>query len=120
MPQGAANASKLVAIVEDLEGSLPADAIPTLKVLVAALSHLKAEIGKLDAEISCRAKENDVARRLMTIPGIGPLIATALATLAPPPETFHRGVTSPPGSASCRDSIRPAASSALVLRPGWE
>jgi transposase len=91
VPQGAANASKLVAIVEDPEGILPADAIPTLKVLVAALSHLKAEIGKLDAEIARRAKENDVARRLMTIPGIGPLIATALATLAPPPETFRRG-----------------------------
>ena len=27
----------------------------------------------------------------MTVPGIGPLIATALAVLAPPPETFRRG-----------------------------
>ena len=26
----------------------------------------------------------------MTVPGIGPLIATALATLAPPPETFRK------------------------------
>ena len=91
MPQGAANASKLIAIVEDPESGLPADAIPTLKVLVAALSHLKTEIGKLDAEIARRAKENDVARRLMTVPGIGSLIATAIATLAPPPETFRKG-----------------------------
>ncbi|MFZ3584247.1 IS110 family transposase [Loktanella sp. DJP18] len=91
VPQGAANASKLIAIVEDPESGLPADAIPTLKVLVAALSHLKTEIGKLDAEIACRAKENDVARRLMTVPGIGTLIATAIATLAPPPETFRKG-----------------------------
>ena len=91
VPQGAANASKLIATVEVPEGTLPADAIPTLKVLVAALSHLKAEIGKLDAEIARRAKENDVARRLMTVPGIGPLIATAIAILAPPPETFRKG-----------------------------
>ena len=27
----------------------------------------------------------------MTIPGIGPLIATAIAVPAPPPETFRRG-----------------------------
>jgi transposase len=27
---------------------------------------------------------------MMTIPGIGPLTATALATLAPPPEHFRR------------------------------
>ena len=64
--------------------------IPTLKVLGAALTQLKEEIIKLDAEITRRARENEVARRLMTVPGIGPLIATALATLAPPPDTFRR------------------------------
>lgn len=90
VPQGAANASKLIAIVEDPDSGIPADAIVTLKVLVMALTHLEAEIGKLDAEIACRAKENDVARRLMTIPGIGPLIATAIAVLAPPPESFRK------------------------------
>lgn len=31
-----------------------------------------------------------MARRLMTIPGIGPLIATAIAVLAPAPETFRK------------------------------
>ena len=31
-----------------------------------------------------------MARRLMTVPGIGPLIATALAVLAPPPGTFRK------------------------------
>ena len=91
VPQGAANASRLIAIVEDTGSGIPADATPTLKVLIAALAHLEAEIGKLDAEIARRAKENDVARRLMTVPGIGPLIATAIAVLAPPPETFRKG-----------------------------
>ena len=52
VPQGAANASKLVALVEDPESVLPADAIPTLKVLVAALMHLEAEIAKLSEFMS--------------------------------------------------------------------
>ncbi|WP_299912365.1 IS110 family transposase [uncultured Paracoccus sp.] len=90
VPQGAANASKLVAIVGDPKSDLPADAIRSLKALIAALAHLEAEIGKLDAEIARRAKENDVARRLMTVPGIGPLMATAIAVLAPSPETFRK------------------------------
>jgi len=90
VPQGAANASRLIAIVEDPDSGLPADAIATLTVLVAALSHLDVEINKLDVEIARRAKENEVARRLMTVPGIGPLIATAIAALAPPPETFRK------------------------------
>lgn len=90
VPQGAANASKLIALVEAPESDLPADAVPTLKVLISALAHLVAELKQLDAEIARRAKENDVARRLMTVPGIGPLIATAIAVLAPPPETFRK------------------------------
>jgi transposase len=89
VPQGAANAARLIALVEDPDSGLPADAVATLKVLVVALAHLEAEIGKLDVEIARRAKENEVARRLMTVPGIGPLIATAIAVLAPAPETFR-------------------------------
>lgn len=69
---------------------MPADAIGTLKVLVAALERLEAEISRLDAEIARRANANELARRLMTVPGIGPLIATAVAVLAPPPETFRK------------------------------
>lgn len=90
VPQGAANAARLIAIVEDPESGLPGDAIATLQMLVSALRHLETEIGRLDAEIARRAKENEVARRLMTVPGIGPLIATAIAVLAPPPETFGK------------------------------
>ena len=90
VPQGAANTTRLIAIVEVPDSSLPTDAIATLKVLVATLSHLQEEIGKLDGEITRRAKANDVARRLMTVPSIGPLIATAIAVLAPPPETFRK------------------------------
>ncbi|MEE4189349.1 MAG: IS110 family transposase, partial [Roseobacter sp.] len=69
VPQGAANAARLISIVEDPDSGLPADAAATLKVLVSALTHVETEISKLDAEIARRAKENDVARRLMTVPG---------------------------------------------------
>lgn len=78
VPQGAANAARLIAIVEGTDSGLPADAIATLKVLVEAFTHLETEIGKLDAEITRRAKENDVARRLMTVPGIAACGAAAI------------------------------------------
>ena len=91
VPQGAANAARLVALVEDRGSGLPDDARGTLQVLVGTLAQLDAQIGKLDKEIARRAKESDVARRLMTVPGIGPLIGTVIAVLAPPPETFRRG-----------------------------
>lgn len=91
VPQGAANAACLSTIIEDPASCLPEEARATLLVLVETKTRLDDQITKLNAEISQRAKENEVARRLMTIPGIGPLIATALVALAPPPETFRRG-----------------------------
>ncbi len=91
VPQGAANAARLSAIIEDPASGLPEEARATLLVLIETKIRLDDQIAKLNAEISRRAKENEVARRLMTIPGIGPLIATALVALAPPPETFRRG-----------------------------
>ena len=91
VPQGAANAGRLIAIVEDAANGLPEEARATLLVLIETKIRLDDQIAKLNAEISRRAKENEVARRLMTIPGIGPLIATALVALAPPAETFRRG-----------------------------
>ena len=45
----------------------------------------------LDREIARRAKADPSARRLMTIPGVGPITATAMVALAPAPETFRAG-----------------------------
>jgi transposase len=52
---------------------------------------LDEKISALDKEIARRAREDQVARRLMSIPGIGPITATAIAALAPPAETFRKG-----------------------------
>lgn len=91
VPQGVANATRLVVVVADRNSGLPADAIATSKLPVATLAHLDAEIGKLDAETERRSRKNELARRRMAVPGIGPLIATAIATLAPPPDMFRKG-----------------------------
>ncbi|MFC5086121.1 hypothetical protein [Microvirga arabica] len=60
-------------------------------MLIETLHHLDEQIAGLDQAVAGRAKENETARRLMTIPGVGPVTAVALAALAPPAETFTRG-----------------------------
>jgi TRAP-type C4-dicarboxylate transport system permease large subunit len=56
---------------------LPEEARATLLILIETKTRLDDQIAKLNAEINRHAKENELARRLMTIPGIGPLIATS-------------------------------------------
>ena len=48
-------------------------------------------IEKLDKELRLRASSEDTTRRLMTIPGVGAITATALTTFAPPATTFSKG-----------------------------
>ena len=64
---------------------------PMFQLMVDLLGELDRQIAELDKEIARRAREDEVARRLMTIPGIGPITATAIAALAPPAETFTQG-----------------------------
>jgi transposase len=77
--------------VQDPNQPLLEAARPILCVLVDMLDLLDQRIKLLDIAIARRAKEDEVARRLMSIPGVGPVIATAVAALAPPAETFKRG-----------------------------
>ena len=90
-PQGAAHIEALIEIVEDNNSELPEGARNSCKALTAVFHALSDEIRELDQEIAKRARRDDVAKRLMTIPGVGPVIATALEALAPPAETFRRG-----------------------------
>ena len=52
---------------------------------------LGAEIEKLDNRIVVAAKENGEARRLQTMPGIGPVCAMAITVFAPDMREFRRG-----------------------------
>jgi transposase len=90
-PQGPSHVERLIAEMEDPQSCVPADARACLAELVSTLRHVSARIDTLDREIAARAKRDDTARRLMTIPGIGPMIATALEALAPAAETFACG-----------------------------
>jgi transposase len=81
----------VIAHVEDPDSSVPESARAVLKVLIGTFQALEAQIQALDAEITQRAKADPVARRLMTIPGIGPIAATAITALVPAPEGFRAG-----------------------------
>ena len=81
--KGPAHTSKLMAALEDPASDLPQAARAILAVLVEELRSLDERVAVLDREIARHAKENAVARRLMTIPGIGAVTAAALTALGP-------------------------------------
>ena len=90
-PKGLFHASTMFARIEDPSCSLPSSAREVFIVMVESVRALDERIRLLDREIARRAREDETAKRLMTIPGIGPITATAILALAPPPESFRKG-----------------------------
>jgi transposase len=89
--QGLFHVAKLVAAIEDKDSTIPEAARSILSLLVEQLRSLDDKVAVLDREVARRAREDTDARRLMTIPGIGPITATAIVALAPSAQTFKGG-----------------------------
>jgi transposase len=85
--------ARLADLIEEeaMVSSLPEAAHAMFRLMLDLLAGLDGKIADLDKEIARRAREDDVSRRLMTVPGIGPISATAIAALAPPVGTFAKG-----------------------------
>lgn len=91
VPQGPGHVRRLIELTADSATDLPDQARPILAMIAESIQALQAKITTLHREIGARAKADPIAKRLMTIPGVGPVVATALVALAPPATTFRRG-----------------------------
>jgi transposase len=90
-PQGISRISDLLAVLlgED-DAKLPRLARQALRGLAAELEALGGRVMKeIEAEIVAWHKENEASRRLATIPGIGPITASAIVATVTDPTQFH-------------------------------
>ena len=88
--QGAWNLPRVLAHLET-EGELPEVARQILRLLAAQLDEAEQRIEDLDAQIAAWHKASPASQRLATIPGIGPLVATAITATIADPSTFRSG-----------------------------
>ena len=86
--QGACNMRSLGALIHEGDESIPAGVCASLLPLVEQIAHLDAAIGEIDTDIAAQAKADPVSNRLMSIPGIGPVTASALAATIADPSAF--------------------------------
>ena len=78
VPKGMSKLEELVALVEADE-SVPEQARGAFAGLLEQCRATADRIEALEAEIVAHAREDDIARRLATVPGIGPITASLLA-----------------------------------------
>lgn len=82
----------LIGVVEDMaDPRVPSEARGCLTMLVAQLRLLNEQILEGDRLIRTNARSTEVGRRLMEIPGVGPLLASALVGTIADPKAFKTG-----------------------------
>src|ERR1700724_3084209 len=90
--QGLHKVARLIAIVMDeTDGRVPDVARQVLKMIVNQIEDTQTRIVGLETQVLAWHKSNPVSQRLATIPGIGPIIATAIAATVADPNIFRSG-----------------------------
>jgi transposase len=90
--RGLSKVAKLVTILEDkADARVPGLARPALKAIVGQIDDLQRRIVAIEAKILAWHKRHPVSQRLATVPGIGPIVATAIAATVADPSVFRSG-----------------------------
>ncbi len=90
--QGVAGVSMLVALVEDEDHDMiPPLARSALLPLIQQLRELHEKVGEMDRQIYAWHRSNELSRRLETIPGIGPITASAIVATVTDASLFKSG-----------------------------
>jgi transposase len=91
--KGREGVAELAAMItnESNTHALPAAMRQALQALLDQLTALQQQVGKLDRGIQAQHRASDVSHRLETIPGIGVIGATAIASTIADPSAFKSG-----------------------------
>ena len=89
VPKGIHNVERLIAACD--RSDLPAPARKALNLLADQLADTQKKIEDLTTDVRVDAATNEAARRLQTIPGIGPITASALVASLPDVSDFKSG-----------------------------
>jgi transposase len=91
-PIGRVGLARLIAFVSDAsEDRLPDDLRAAVLMLVVQLRLVNEQILDLDRKVRASARATEVGRRLMEVPGVGPVLASALVATIPDPKIFKSG-----------------------------
>jgi len=94
-PKGVAHARALIRLVREPDNTefsaLPPEALEVINLIIEQLDHTERAIKTFDYKIEAQLARSAKAKVLASIPGIGPLIATAIAATAPDPSVFKSG-----------------------------
>ena len=91
IPQGRHQLVRIEVILEEWFDEVPELVREECQDLLDQIALLTARVAERNAKIKTVSSKSDTARRLQTMPGVGPLTALAIEAFAPPMEHFRNG-----------------------------
>ena len=88
---GPAHVKRLADAIANGDSGLPIAVRELGELLLEQIAALDEKTGDLDKRLREAAGREGATKRLQTMPGVGPVTATAVETFAPPMEVFRRG-----------------------------
>ena len=88
---GTGGVTTMLKALHERQEELPVHARSALHGLAAQLRALKSEVDRLKAQILAWHRADETSRRLTTIPGIGPITASAISAAVPDASLFRSG-----------------------------
>lgn len=89
--KGLGGVAALMKLLHEGQETLPMHARSALHGIGSQLRSLASEVDRLEAQILTWHRADDTSRRLATIPGIGPITASAIAAAVPDASLFRSG-----------------------------
>lgn len=89
--QGPAGVKAVIAEFYAHQDTLPDLARSAIRRLIGRIEEVAGEVRKAEAEIVAWCRNDAASRRLLTIPGIGPITASAISAAVPDPTLFRCG-----------------------------
>src|SRR3954470_7732130 len=89
--RGPGGVTAAIVALHEMQDSMPVLARVALHGLVDQLRIVRDEVVKVEKRIVAQHRANDASRRLATIPGIGPITASAIAAAVPDATLFKSG-----------------------------
>ncbi|MGN6450833.1 MAG: IS110 family transposase [Brucella intermedia] len=91
VPQGIGHLKRIETILDESNSDLPALVREECRDMLTQIAEISARIDTHTKTVKRLAEETDKARRLQTMPGIGPITALAVEAFAPEMANFRRG-----------------------------
>jgi len=90
-PKGVNQMKKVAEFLQQTDNGLLPLVREECEELLASISDLTARINAKTLKLKMLSTQSEISRRLLTIPGVGPLTAMAIEAFAPPMDIFRCG-----------------------------